>query len=284
MIVSDFHSHHYRCGHAFGTMRDYIESALAYGATYFGVSDHGPAYWLAGDHAKPGIQMALSEMPNYVAEARALQAEYADRIALSVGVEADYIEGREEDLALLLASQDFDYVLGSVHYCGADQKEEIVSIFNRSRWEREQPEETFREYYRLIIKAAESGLFDILSHLTAIESYSPPLTKILRDELYPPVADAVASSGCIVEINTSGYRKRGGEEPFPNRTMLKLLIERGVPLTFSSDCHNPTEVFYGRDRVELLLTELGVSLDIFIDQGPTLHCVRRKPVPVYFPL
>jgi histidinol-phosphatase (PHP family) len=277
MITTDFHSHHDRCGHAQGKMRDYIESARTQGGTHFGVSDHAPAYWLWGDHPQSWIQMAISEMPRYVAEARDLQTEYQDKIAVSVGIEADYIEGREDDLARLLNSQSFDYVLGSVHHCGADQNGGLVSIFHRARWESEQPEKTFTDFYRLVIKAAESGLFDILSHLTAVESYSPPLSDALMARLYPPVADAVAKSGCIVEINTSGYRKMGGDEPFPNRTMLRLLIERGVPLTFSSDCHKPAEVFYARDRVEALLTELGVKTDTGFD----LHRVKRNPIPVY---
>jgi hypothetical protein len=52
---------------------------------------------------------------------------------------------------------------------------------------------------------------------------------------------------------------KSGEEPFPDRRMLRLLIERGVPLTFSSDCHRPDEVGFGAGRVLALLQELGVE-------------------------
>jgi histidinol-phosphatase (PHP family) len=276
-ITSDYHSHHDRCGHATGTMFDYIESARMQGATHFGVSDHGPAYWLWGDHAQPWIQMAYSELINYVDEAKKLQSKYAKKLSVAVGIEADYIERREDDLARMLDAHDFDYVLGSVHYCGADQNGGLVSIFHKARWQHEDAEKTYADYYRLVILAAKSGMFDILSHITAIESYSPHLSEMLMASLYPPVADAIAESGCVVEINTSGYRKMEGDEPFPNRTMLKLLIERGVPLTFSSDCHHPEQVFYGRERVVSLLTELGVKIPI----EPVFHTVKRKPIPVF---
>jgi histidinol-phosphatase (PHP family) len=234
-------------------MADYIEAAMARGMTTFGVSDHGPAYWFPGDHAQPGTQMACSEVGNYAAEAHALKERYAGRIGVQVGLEADYIEGREVELRAILDAHPFDYVLGSVHYALG------TPIFSRTRWRYESASEIYSDYYRQVALAAASGLFDILSHLTAVEAYGPPISEEQADRLYPPVADAAATSGCAVEINTSGYRKMGGDEPFPNRRMLRLLIERGVPLTFGSDCHDPNEVSYGAERVAALLQELGVE-------------------------
>lgn len=251
-------------------MPDYIDAAIALGMTAFGVSDHGPAYWKPGDHDMPGTQMAVSELPNYVAEALALKERYSGRIDVRVGVEADFIPGREEDLRALLNSQPFDYVLGSVHYAG-DR-----SIFARNRWETEAPEAVWTAYYAQVAQAATLGVFDILSHLTAVEAYSPPIPDSLANELYPPVADAVAAGGCLVEVNTSGYRKMGGDEPFPNRKMLRLLVERGVGLTFGSDCHKPDEVGFGRDRVFALLNELNVDTS---SPGPVT--VRRGPIFAY---
>jgi len=271
MIPFDYHSHHYRCGHATGTMRDYIESARSKGLTTFGVSDHGPAYFMDGvDHAFPQTQMAVSELPRYVAEARELQTEYADRIAVRVGLEADFILERAPDLAVLLEADPLDYVLGSVHYVLGK------SVFDRARWRAAPAEPVWRAYYQLVIEAAESGLFDILSHLTVVEAYSPPLPPELADELYVPVADAIGRAGCAVEVNTSGYRKMGGDEPFPNRRMLRHLIGRGVPLTFGSDSHKPDQVAWGRERVESLLAELGVDTST-----PSEITLRRGPVRVF---
>ena len=271
-IPFDYHSHHYRCGHATGTMRDYIEQAIARGMRSFGVSDHGPAYWFDGvDHALPGTQMAISELPAYVREAHELKAEYAGKIDVRVGIEADFIEGKADQLAALLATQSFDYVLGSVHYAYG-----MRSVFDRSRWTDERPETVWRDYYRQVMLAARTGLFDTLSHLTVVEAYSPPLPDSLAAELYPPVADAVAESGCLVEINTSGYRKMRGEEPFPNRRMLRLLIERGVSLTFGADSHRPEEVGFNQTPVESLLQELGVDT-----REPISVTVRRGPLLAY---
>ena len=269
-IAFDYHSHHIRCGHAVGQMSDYIDAAIACGMIEFGVSDHGPAYFRPGDHPLPGTQMARSELPHYVSDALALKQQYEGRIAVKLGVEADFIEGQEAELAEILQTHPFDYVLGSVHYAlGA-------SIFSRTRWETESAADVYTEYYRLIQRAAVSGLFDILSHLTAVEAYGPPLPDDLAEQLYPPVAQVIVESGCLVEINTSGYRKMGGDDPFPNRRMLRHLISAGVPLTFGSDCHKPEEVGFGRERVLALLNEMGVRTD-----SPQSFTVHRGPLQAF---
>jgi histidinol phosphatase-like PHP family hydrolase len=59
--------------------------------------------------------------------------------------------------------------------------------------------------------------------------------------------------------------------------MLKILIERGVRLTFGSDCHKPEEVAFGSARVEALLGELGVKPDV------QLFTLRRCPLLSFFP-
>ncbi len=271
MTLFDYHTHHYRCGHATGTLRDYVESAARRGITEIGLSDHAPAYWFDGvNHALPQTQMAVSELPAYVAEARGLQAYCEGTTTVRVGIEADYIPGKESELSALLSADPLDYVLGSVHYVLGR------SVFDRARWQDERAETTFRAYYQLVKDAAQSGLFDILSHLSVIECYAPPMPESLQAELYPSVAGAIAASGCAVEVNTSGYRKMGGDEPFPNRVLLHELIRAGVSLTFGSDAHTPEQVGFGGDRVLALLTELGVRTDT-----PAQITVRREPVWVY---
>lgn len=49
----DLHTHHERCGHASGSLRDYVESALDKGVEVLGLSDHTPFFWSAEDHAVP---------------------------------------------------------------------------------------------------------------------------------------------------------------------------------------------------------------------------------------
>jgi len=236
--------------------------------TTFGISDHGPAYWLDGDHAQPQTQMACSAVPGYVAEVQMERDHYAGRLDIRIGLEADWIPGRVDDLKHILGTHPFDYVLGSVHYILGR------SIFARTRWDNEDASDIYTAYYEELCRAAGSGLFDILSHLTAVEAYGPPIAPALAGSLYPMVADAIKESGCVVELNTSGYRKRPhGDDPFPNHRLLAELVSRRVPLTFGSDCHAPREVGYGAERILAALEHYGLyptGTPFTVQRGPIL--------------
>ena len=39
-LVSNYHTHNYLCGHAGGTVLDYVGEAVAHGMRIIGISDH----------------------------------------------------------------------------------------------------------------------------------------------------------------------------------------------------------------------------------------------------
>jgi histidinol-phosphatase (PHP family) len=96
----DFHTHTVRCGHAEGRMEEYVEAAIAAGLKEYGFSDHLPMYWVEGDQPDPESTMAMHELEEYVSDVLRLQERYKE-IPIRLGIEADYIPGREEDLAVL---------------------------------------------------------------------------------------------------------------------------------------------------------------------------------------
>lgn len=90
----DLHTHHDRCGHAIGSMEDYIKAAVSYGLQAIGVSDHSPFFASQEDRAKPRIAMAKSEFSNYVQEVLKLKEIYQDQIEVLLGVESDFFPDR----------------------------------------------------------------------------------------------------------------------------------------------------------------------------------------------
>lgn len=248
MITVDYHTHHYRCGHAQGQIEDYIKAGLAKGLTEIGISDHSPLYWLDGNDPQPQSAMAKDELEGYVEEVLALKAKYAGQINVRLGLESDYVEDMEAFYADIFAKYPFDYVIGSVHMVNG------MHVYERERWRsKPDPLAVFAEYYRLVQKSACSGLFDILGHTTAIIAYAPkPLPELILTVLQDKTLEVIRESDVCVEINTSGYRKMGSD-PFPTTRMITKANELGIPLTFSSDSHRPDEVAYGRDQVQKLL-------------------------------
>lgn len=198
----DYHTHHERCGHAGGSLRDMIEAALSAGLSQLGLSDHSPLFFLPEDRPSPTMTMAKSEFPVYVDEVLQLRSEYAGRIDIRLGVESDYIPGWMGKYKSIYAGYPLDYVIGSVHYF------EDMHIFDRRRWEAEDadPLRTFTLYIRLVQDAVRCGAFDIVGHLDAVKGLgvapADPLT-----ELWDETVRLIAAADLTVEIDTSGARK-----------------------------------------------------------------------------
>ncbi|SDM78355.1 histidinol-phosphatase (PHP family) [Paenibacillus jilunlii] len=61
---------------------------------------------------------AKSEFPAYIAEVLALKKEFAGRIAVMLGIEADFLPQSLELYREIIAGYPFDYVIGSIHDFG----------------------------------------------------------------------------------------------------------------------------------------------------------------------
>ena len=247
----DLHTHHVRCGHARGALADYVAAGRAKDLSVLGLSDHAPLWAHPDDHPVPRMHMARSAFDAYVAEARALQLAHAGELEVLVGIEADYIDGAVGAYRSELAGRPLDYVLGSVHY--VDERH----VYDRTRFEPGFDVARFaRRYLELVRAAAASGLFDVLAHVDAWKGRAPTPWPDLNDELDRTV-EAIAAADVAVEVNTSGLRKCA--EPFPSDALLRRLVAAGVPITFGSDAHDPSEVQYGWDDVVGRLRALGVT-------------------------
>jgi histidinol-phosphatase (PHP family) len=250
MSLIDLHTHHHRCGHARGALVDYAERAAQRGFAILGVSDHAPLFAHRDDHPLPHIQMARSDYPNYLREARALQERYRGRLDVRIGIEADYLEGSEAIYRAALEGSDLDYVLGSVHAFAG------FHVYDPSTWPPVGGRtRLFAEYFAAVRKAARSGLFDVLAHVDAVKVFGPEVFDVAAHELEPTL-DAIAESKIAVEFNTAGIRKCG--EAFPHPDLVRGLVQRGVAFTFGSDAHHPDELGFGAEGILALAREVGI--------------------------
>ena len=72
-LTANYHAHTFRCQHAVGNERDYIEAAIKMGIKEFGFSDHIPCPFRDGYISH--IRMTMDEAPEYVKTIRALADE-----------------------------------------------------------------------------------------------------------------------------------------------------------------------------------------------------------------
>ena len=83
-------------------------------------------------------------------------------VPVLLGLEMDWIHGKEEELRRFLAPYDWDIVLGSVHYIGAWGFDEPAFM---DEWSRRDVAGVWGDYGALVRELAESGLVDALAQI-----------------------------------------------------------------------------------------------------------------------
>jgi histidinol-phosphatase (PHP family) len=176
---------------------------------------------------------------------------------LRLGIEADFVPGREDRMASLLDGRDWDYVVGSVHFL----RDRSLDTKDYSVWGTgESPERVWRRYFETVAESAGSGLYDIIGHpdLVKVWGASAPRPDGDLRRYYEPAVEAFADAGVAVELSTAGWRKPVGEQ-YPARPFLEMLVDAGCPLSLSSDAHEPGQLGYEYERAVELLGSVGVG-------------------------
>ena len=177
---------------------------------------------------------------------------------LRLGIEADYVTGREDRMATLLDAREWDYVVGSVHFV----RDEAVDMRGSEWdvWRGGEAEKVWARYFETLGEAARTGMFDILAHpdLVKVWGGGAPVPDGDLRRFYELAMDGIADSDVAIEVSTAGLRKPVGEI-YPARPFLEMCLEAGRPVALSSDAHLPDDLGHGYDRAVDWLGEIGVT-------------------------
>ncbi len=191
---------------------------------------------------------------------------------LRLGIEADFIPGREDRMAELLAARKFDYVVGSIHFVGDGALDyDRYDIWSAAG----SPEKVWRTYFDWLAQAAVSGMFDILAHPDLVKYWGDQRPRPDRDlrYFYEIAMEGIAESGIAVELSTAGLRKPVGEL-YPARAFLEMVVDAGNPIALSSDAHTPDDVGRDYEQALALLDDLGVrELAVFEGRERRLEAI-----------
>ncbi len=197
-----------------------------------------------------------------------------ERTDLRLGIEADFVPGREDRLANLLDARPWDYVIGSVHFLG----DRAVDTDELSVWDGgHSAEQVWRRYFQTLAEAARSGLFDVLAHPDLVKVWGArrPLPEGDLRRFYELAVEGIADSGVAVEVSTAGLRKEAGEL-YPAPAFLQMCVEAGAPVALSSDAHRPQDVGAGYDRALELLEQVGVA-ELCVFEGRSRRLASLGP-------
>ncbi len=253
-LLFETHSHTPLCNHAVGTPSEYAAVAEARGLRGLLVTCHNPM----PDGFSARVRMRPDQFDEYVDLVAQTRDEWSGRVDVRLGLEADYFAGYESWLERQLSSADFHSVLGSVH----PQTDEY-----RERYWDDDSVEVQRTYFRLLADAAETRLFDCLTHPDLIKNMTADCWRPSRimDDIRRAL-DRISATGIAMELNTSGVNKSIAEmNPFPE--MLVEMSSRGIPICVGSDAHQPSRVAdrYG-EALQLLETCGYTQVSFFLER------------------
>jgi histidinol-phosphatase (PHP family) len=233
----------------------YVERASDLGIGELGFSEHVYRFKEALDvwQHPLWVEYAADPLDDYV---EFLVEMRAAGYPIKVGLELDYVPGRESELAALLEGRPFDYVIGSVHFI-ADR---AVDDEPYDAWRESSPEEVWREYFEAVGQAAASGLFDVLAHLDLVKVWGTgrPAPSAQLTTYYKLAMEEIAAADVAIEMSTAGLRKPVGEL-YPSPELLRMCLEAGKPIALSSDAHTPEHLGFAYDRAVETLRAAGVD-------------------------
>ena len=235
-MLTDYHTHTPLCLHATGNPVDLAARAVELGLAELGISDHNPMPEYFDDW-----RMLISDFPAYLALVEEARERYP-QLPVRLGLECDYLEGRESWIEETASMAEWDYLIGSVHYLAPGW--DMDNPKHLSRWKTEADvEEIWSAYWKLYERCIRSQMFDFYAHPDLAKKFGLRPTGDLR-RYYEPVIQALVDTGAVMEVSTAGLHKEVAEI-YPAQGMIEMAFAAGVPVVINSDAHAPGEV--GRD-------------------------------------
>ena len=255
-MMVDYHTHTALCKHGKGTVEDYVRRAIELGLDEIGCSEHIPM----PDRFDEIHRMTIEQYDAQYAPAVSEAAEhFRNSIVVRRGIEADFFVGTEPWVRGFIDQNDFDYVIGSVHFLGEWGFDNPIFVH---RYEERDVDATYEQYFQTVAQSARSGLFDVIGHCDLVKKFGHRPSRSMADPIRA-MMEVIREHGLAIEINTSGLRKPV-HEVYPGPQILNVAKELRVPITLGSDAHAPEDVGADFDAAVAMIEQYaGGRLSLF---------------------
>ena len=300
------HSGEY-CDHAEGTLREMLDAAVAFGYHTFGVSEHAPRLgeqYLYDKELELGwtVGKIAEDFDRYIHALPALVEEYADRLTVLRGFEAEIVPPDSyakimrdyREMKLPDGSPAFDYMVGSVHFINGYSIDGPRELFDKAVESCGGLVEFVVEYYRQVALMVETlepevvGHFDLFK-LNVWKHENVETAFDLCDLFhYSEIAsaahcalDTIRAHNCILDLNTAGWRK-GLPHPYPWSHETFVANKMGIPFCFGDDSHRVEQVGYGIERAREYLLKYGINtITVLTKEEPIANApIVRRVIPL----
>ncbi len=225
-MIANYHTHTYRCGHAVGEDRAYVENAIARGLQVLGFSDHVPMPFPDGHESR--FRIPLRQLEDYVNSVLSLRDEYRKEIDIRLGFEVEYYPDLFEGMLRLVAPYPVDYMLLAQHFNDSGE-----AVYNpQTQFSRE----ALQTYVDRVVAGMETGRFSCVAHPDLFHYAGPgriyerEMTRLCRraKELDIPL-----------ELNMLGQQQG---RCYPSDRFWPLAKAEGCRVVLGCDAHRPQDV------------------------------------------
>jgi histidinol-phosphatase (PHP family) len=278
LTATDYHMHLERGPWTLEWLRRFVAIARDRGLSEIGFSEHPHRFreWRAmyPQEVPPWVDERCTErLDSYV---RLIEEARRAGLPVKIGIEWDFIPGREAQIERALRAYPWDYAIGSIHWLPPDKSGgQWWDFDNPSRaaaWEDRDVLDAYRRYFRLLAEAARTRLFDFIGHADVIKVCGYRPAEDITD-MYDEAAAAFAAAGVSAEINTAGWRKPVSEV-YPAPPFLQAWRRAGVPILINSDAHVPEDVGRDFDRAVVFARKAGYT------EVATFSSRTRQMIPI----
>ncbi|MGS0764107.1 histidinol-phosphatase HisJ family protein [Syntrophomonas curvata] len=212
------------------------------------------------------LELGFSEHDEYLsridtAVLQQLREEFPD-INIRLGLEVDYIPGREEHIREISRQYDFDYLIGSIHFIegwGFDHPD-FSHLFTGK-----DIDQIYRSYFNLVHRAIKSGLFDVVGHLDLIKIWGHRPREHTVEHYVEPLLNSIKAADMVIEINSAGLRKPV-KEIYPAPEIIDLVFAKEIAVTLGSDAHHPSQLGEGLAEAHRRLIGAGFKSIAMLEQ------------------
>jgi len=226
-MIANYHTHTFRCHHASGTEREYVQNAVDRGLKTLGFSDHCPYFFEDGYYSTH--RMLPEELEDYIQTIRDLQKEFAGKIRLLIGLEVEYYPKFFSKLKDFLDGYPLDYLILGQHFLGNEMDKQHAS--------RESDDEARLAWYTdQTAEALQTGLFSCFAH--------PDMFRFTGDgDVYRKYAEKQIQN-CMnlqipMEVNLLGASEG---RHYPRKDYFSLVGAMGASVVVGCDAHDPDRV------------------------------------------
>ena len=258
-VMSDFHCH---CDYSFdarGSIDDYCEAAIRRNlvelcfTTHFDLAPRHDGTLKEENFIRLDgnlVRHSVDVLQPYVDEVCAAHETYSSYgLTVRLGLEFGWFPGCEETVLELRDRYPIDYLLCGVHNIDGNYLEECLP--------RMSCEKLAEKYFREVIAAVGTGLFDTLAHLDYYKRHGFAFHGGKINRAHEPYIDALfetlINSDTGIEVNTSALR-HGHADYYPAMSIVNAARKAGVTVRYlGSDAHRPENVGYDFEAAEAVV-------------------------------